>query len=82
MINLGNGSIKIFNTTTIQAKDKLKANCTIPNKKFMLSLHYDVDNDSYLFVNNLQQYKFKASVDEIKANKLYLGSISDTTKYH
>ena len=66
---LGNGSIKTFNTTTIQAKD-------------ILSLHYDDKNDSYLFVNSFQQYKFKASDDQIKANKLYLGSISDNTKYH
>ena len=28
------------------------------------------------------KYKFKASSDEIKARKLYLGSISDNTKYH
>ena len=78
---LGNGSIKIFNTTTIQAKDKLKTNCAIPNKNFILSVHYN-DDHSYLLVNNLQQYKFEASPNEIKASKLYLGSISDNTKYH
>ena len=44
-------------------------------------MHYNGD-DSYLFVNNLQQYKFKASPKEIKASKLYLGTLSDNTKYH
>ena len=81
VVCLGNRSIKVFNTTTIQAKDKIKTNCTITYKKFMLSLHYN-DNDSYLSVNSLQLYKFKASDDEIKASKLNLGSISDNTKYH
>ena len=31
---LGKGSIQI-NDTTIQAKDELKTNYTVPNKKFM-----------------------------------------------
>ena len=28
---LGKGSVKIINTTTIQAEDELKTNCMIPN---------------------------------------------------
>ena len=52
----------------------------IPNKKFVLSLHYNGD-DSYLFVNGVQQYKFKAKNTEIKANKLYLGNIGDDSYF-
>ena len=38
---LGKGNIKITtnDSTAIQAKDKLKTNCTIPDKKFVLSVH-------------------------------------------
>ena len=38
---LGKGSIKVTtnDNTAIQAKDKLKKNCTIPNKKFVLPVH-------------------------------------------
>ena len=55
---LGKGSIKVTtnNSATIQAKDKLKTNCTIPNKKFVLSVHYNATDDnskSFLFVNNV-----------------------------
>ena len=48
----------------------------IPNKKFVLSVHYNGDN-SYLFINSIQQYKFKTKNSEIKPNKLNLGNISD-----
>ena len=39
-------------------KDKLKTNCTIPNKKFLLSVHYDATNDnseSFLLINGIEQ---------------------------
>ena len=52
---LGKGSVQI-NNTTIQAESELRTNCTLP-KKFILSVHYNGD-DSYLFVNNIQQYRF------------------------
>ena len=39
-------------------------------------MHYNGD-DSYLFVSNIQQYKFKAVNTEIKARKLCLGGFSD-----
>ena len=69
----------------IQAKDKLKTNCTIPNKKIVLSVYYDATDDnseSFLFVNGVQQYKFKANKNEIAAMKLNLGSISDNSVLH
>ena len=49
---LGKDSIQISDTTAIQAEDELKTNCTIPNKKFILSLRYNGDSDSYLFINS------------------------------
>ena len=84
---LGTGSIKITTNdkTAVQAEDKLKINCTIPDKKFVLSLHYnasDNNSESFLFVNNIQQYKFKASKNEIVARTLNLGSISGNSVLH
>ena len=45
---LGKGSIKITtnDSVSVQAKDKLKINCTIPDKKFVLSVHYDAIDDN------------------------------------
>ena len=45
---LGKGNIKITtnDSTAVQAKNKLKTNCTIPNKKFALSVHYDATDDN------------------------------------
>ena len=84
---LGKGSIKITtnDSVSVQAKDKLKTNCTIPNKKFLLFVHYDATNDnsdSFLFINGIEQYKFKADKNEIVARKLNLGSISGNSVLH
>ena len=45
---LGKGSIKVTinGSAAIQAKDKLKTNCTIPNKRFVLSVHYNATDDN------------------------------------
>ena len=84
---LGKGNIKITtnDSTAVQAKSKLKTNCTIPDKKLILSVHYDATDDnseSFLFINSVQQYKFKADKNEIVARKLNLGSISDSSVLH
>ena len=84
---LGKESIKITtnDSVSVQAKDKLKPNCTIPDKKFALSVHYDATDDnseSFLFINGVQQYKFKADKNEIVARKLNLVSISDNSVLH
>ena len=51
---LGKGNIEITtnDSTAVQAKNKLKTNCTIPNKKFVFSVHYNAtdDNSENLFV--------------------------------
>ena len=81
---LGKGSIKITanDSLAVQAKDKLKTNCTIPNKKFLLSVHYDTADDNsenFIFINGVEQCKFKSNKNEITAKKLNLGSISDNS---
>ena len=48
----------------------------IPGKKFVLSLHYN-GNNSYLFVNGMQESKFKAKTDQLVKEKLCLGNLSD-----
>ena len=48
-------------------------------------MHYDATDDnseSLLFINGVQQYKFKADKNEIVARKLNLGSISDNSVLH
>ena len=50
-------------------------NFTAMNKKFCLILHYNEAN-SYLFVNGIEIYKFKAEDSEIAASPLCLGNIS------
>ena len=42
----------------------------------MLSLHYNT-NDSYLFVNGRQEFKFKAKIDQLVKEKLCIGNLSD-----
>ena len=84
---LGKGSIKITtnDSTAVQGKNKLKTNCAIPDKKFVLSVHYDATDDNserFLFVNGVEQYKFKADKNEIVAKRLNLGSVSDNSVLH
>ena len=50
-------------------------NFNVTNKNFSLSLHYNGAN-SYLFVNGIEIYKFKAKDSEIVATQLCLGNIS------
>ena len=63
--------------TTIYAEKIYKYNFTEPNKKFVLSLHYDGD-DSYLFVNGGEELKFKAKTfsDQVKQNIMCIGNLS------
>ena len=84
---LGKGSIKVTtnDSVAVQAKDKLKTNCTIPDKKFVLSVHYNATDDnseSFLFINGVEEYKFKVHKNENIARKLNLGGISDNSVFH
>ena len=59
----------------ITAEKMYSINFTVTNKKYCLSLHYNGAN-SYLFVNGIEIYKFKAKDSEIVAIPLWLGNIS------
>ena len=72
---LGKDFTQGINGTKIYAEKMYSINFTENNKKFCLSLHYNVDN-SYLFVNGTEIHKFKAKYSEIVANPLCLGNIS------
>ena len=50
---------------------------TEPNKKHVLSLHYN-DDDSYLFVNGVEQLKFKAQsfTNNMKSQVFCIGNFS------
>ena len=50
-------------------------NFTKPGKKFILSLHYN-GNNSYLFVNDREELKFKTKTDQIINKNLFLGNLS------
>ena len=70
-INLRNRSNTRIRTCTNDRKNVIKCYKT----KFCLSLHYNGAN-SYLFVNGIEIYKFKANDSEIVAAPLCLESIS------
>ena len=50
-------------------------NTSVTKKRFCLILHYNGEN-SFLFVNRTEIYKFKAKDSEIAATPLCLGNIS------
>ena len=72
---LGKDFTQGINKTTIYAEKMYKTDFTEQDKKFVLSLHYNGD-DSYLFVNGVQQLKFKTKSSKIKRAILTLGNIS------
>ena len=59
---------------TLTAEKMYLVNFTVTKKKFCLSLHYNGTN-SYLFVNGIEIYNFKAKDSEIVATLLCLGNI-------
>ena len=61
---MGDLFVQGINDTTLYAEKIYSQNFTQPNKKFVLSLHYN-DNDSYLFANGKQELKFKAKPDHV-----------------
>ena len=62
--------------TTLYIEKKYFRNFTEPNVKFVLKLHYNGD-DSYLFVNDRQELKFKCKTDQLVKEKLCIGNLSD-----
>ena len=72
---LGEGPTQALDNTTLKAEAKYPINFTQPNKRFVLSLHYNGSN-SFSFVNATKIYQFKAKNSEIKDYALCLGNIS------
>ena len=74
---LGKDFIQGINGPAIYAEDIYKHNFTAPNKKFVLSLHYNGD-DSYLFVNGGEELKFKAQTfnNKMRQNLFCIGNLS------
>ena len=67
---MGDLFVQGINDTTLYAEKIYSQNFTQPNKKFVLSLHYNNDNDSYLFVNGKQELKFKAKTGQLLNEKV------------
>ena len=59
---------------TLSAEKMYSINFTENNKKLCLNLHYNGAN-SYLFVNGIEIYKFKAKDSEIVTSLLFLRNI-------
>ena len=72
---LGSGTTQGLGEHSLTAEKMYLINFTVTKKKFCLSLHYNSAN-SYLFVNGIEIYKFKAKDSEIVATLLCLGNIS------
>ena len=72
---VGDLFVQGINDTTSYAEKIYSQNFTQSSKKFILSLHYN-GNDSYLFVNGVQELKFKAKNDQIISDGLCLGNLS------
>ena len=73
---MGKGPVQRIDDTTLSAEKVYSQNFTQPNKKFVLSLHYNDDN-SYLFVNGKQELKFNCKTDQLVKEKLCIGNLSN-----
>ena len=72
---LGKDFIQGVNGKTIYAEKMYITDLTEQDKKIVLSLPYNGDN-SYLFVNSVEQLKFKTDNNQIKRVPLCLGNVS------
>ena len=66
---LGKDFVQGINNTSLYAEKVFSRNFTQPNKKFVLSLHYNGDN-SYLFVNGKKELKFQCKTDQLVKKKV------------
>ena len=73
---MGKDFVQGINDATLYADKVYSQNFIQPNKKFVLSLHYNGD-DSYLFVNEKQELKFKCKIENLVKEKLCIGNLSD-----
>ena len=65
IIILGEVPTQELDDTTLTAETIYPVNFTQPNKRFVLSLHYN-GSKSFLFVDATKIYQFKAKNSEIK----------------
>ena len=75
ILMLGEGSMQGLDDTILTAEAIYTINFTQPNKRFVLSLHYNGSN-SFLFVNATKIYHFNTKDSEIKDHVLCLGNNS------
>ena len=61
---MGDGFVQGINDTTLYEEKISSQNFTQPNKKFVLSFHYN-DDESYLFVNGKKELKFKCKTENL-----------------
>ena len=73
---MGKGFTQGINGTTIYVEKNFYRNFTDHGKKLVLSLHYNCD-DSYLFVIDRQELKFKCKTDQLVKEKLCIGNLCD-----
>ena len=71
---LGKSPRQGLDDTMLTSQKEYIINFTEQNKKLRLSLHYNGVN-SYLFVNGVEIYKFKAKDSEINSYPVCLGNI-------
>ena len=64
-----------YGATIYAEHDYVKVNGSKVNGKFVLSVHYNGDN-SYLFINGVPQFKFKAMNSLNLKNPLVIGNTS------
>ena len=72
---MGDLFVQGINDTMLYAGKIYSQNFTQSSKNFVLSLHYNGD-DSYLFVNGIQELKFKCKAKHLVKEKLCLGNLS------
>ena len=64
-----------INGTILYAEKLHTTDFTQPDKRFVLSLHYNGGN-SYLFVNGVEQLKLKSNISYLDRNLFTIGNIS------
>ena len=72
---LGKESRQVVSDSIFTAEKEYATNFTEQHKKFCLSLHFN-GVDSYIFVNGVEIYKFKAKDSEINPGTWCLGNVS------
>ena len=71
---LDDGPAQGLDDTALTVEPIYPINFAQPRKRFVLSLHYN-GNNNFLFVNTTNIYQFKAKSSEIKDYAMWLGGI-------